>query len=359
MIDYMKEWNYLVDEHSRNLNESEDKIQTLWESYLSHPFQFGYENAGEVKSKYSLHIGSTDREAPDIMLQKGNNILCVIELKRYTLSKNDNFEKQLLNYMTHTDLHLSVGVLICNKLYMYWYDHSQNKSEFLEIPFERNNENGATFVQLFIKENYDEEKIRAFVHEHIHQAQNISAIKNEVTVELIRKLLSEYFSHSYAQDDCDEALSQIPIAIGHSSAGSSYNFAPVQAEDFVARDGKEDVVINGISLPRYRDSATSVQDFVKQTLKTLFDNNLLSTEEIKRLQEKEYCQRTFGIQFPLLQKEWKNCFDGAGKPRYWGYSPSKKIGGFYVCSQWWKHHFSMYDLNIANWLTALEVESNR
>ena len=100
-----------------------------------------------------------------------------------------------------------------------------------------------------------------------------------------------------------------------------------------------------------------MQDFVKETLRKLFTNGILSNAEINRLQDTDYSKQTFGIQYPLLQKEWKDCLDGTGKARYWGDSPTKKIGGFYVCSQWWKQSFTIYDTKIAEWLKTLEKEN--
>lgn len=280
-MNYTEIWNYLVEEFERNKYEQEDKIHTLWQSYFSNPLMFGY-NGNDVDSKRSLHIGSTNREIPNLILKKDKSDLFIIELKRYSLQKNEDFEKQLLNYMSHTDLRLSVGILICSAIYVYYYDFASSKEEKLKIEFIKNNINGAKFVELFSKQNFNEIAIKQFI-ENSNQSQN--------------NILS----------------------------------------------------IKGIKLPLYRDSKTTIQDFVKETLQVLFDNNLLNSEEIKRLQDKSYSQQNFGIQHPLLQKEWKNCVI-SGHSRYWS---SNKIGGFYVCSQWWKGKTDLYDEKLADWLKTL------
>ena len=117
------------------------------------------------------------------------------------------------------------------------------------------------------------------------------------------------------------------------------------------KNGKVTVVLKGITLPTYKSSAQTVQDFVRQTVRTLLNNNLLSDGEIHRLQDKSYCRKTCYLEFPLLAKEWKNCTDPTGHVRYW----VDKIGGFYVCSQWWKQRFPIYEQRIADWLKELEI----
>lgn len=356
-MDYMKEWNFLVDEHNRNVNEAEDKIQTLWESYLSHPFQFGYDEAGDMIAKSSLHIGSKNREVPDIILSKNNVPICVIELKRYSLLKNSDFETQLLTYLTHPELHLSVGVLVCEKLYLYWYDHSLNKTEYLEIPFEHNNENGEKFVELFCKENFDSEKMLNFIQLENKSQKNIEAIKNEISEDLICKLLEEYLSEKYPNDDVKYVLSNLKLDLfsepkNQIEIQSEIKKTSLNFNQPIVADGKTTVTINGIVLPIYRNSNQKVQDFVKQTLETLFSNNLLPVDEIKRLQNKEYCDQTFNIKFPLLESDSRK-ITISGHTRYW---TNFRVSGFYVCSQWWKQLFDTYDKRLADWLRKLEKE---
>lgn len=108
--------------------------------------------------------------------------------------------------------------------------------------------------------------------------------------------------------------------------------------------------INGISLPIYRNDNQLVQDFVKQTLLTLFKHNLLTNQMISQLQNKKYCREIFGIQFPLLEVSSTKIKDSKGHLRYW---KKFKVDKFFVCSQWWKENFSLYDSRIAHWLCDL------
>ena len=113
---------------------------------------------------------------------------------------------------------------------------------------------------------------------------------------------------------------------------------------------KKSININGISLPIYRNDNQSVQDFIKQTLTTLFKNNLLTDQMISQLQNKNYSTNNFGIQYPLLEISSAKIRDNKGHLRYW---TRFKVGKYFVCSQWWKDNFSLHDSLIARWLRSL------
>ena len=356
-MDAKEAWNYLVSEHEKNFSAHEDKIQTLWESYLANPFLFGYSDSEDIDSKRSLHIGSTDREIPDIILRSNHNDICIIELKRYSLSKNSNYEKQLLNYMTHTDLHLSIGVLVCKTLNIYHFDHAKNATECLEIPFEKDSKNGETFISLISKSNFSEDKITNFIKSENESKENVRNLKSEITDELVKGLIIKHFENKYSANDIEKVLSELNISISEKKAMREVPLLVDKAKaDLpvpIVKDGKTTIVLNGITIPIYRGDHQSVQDFVQQTLNILFGNNLLSANEINLLQDKKYCQNTFGISYPLLEKDKGQTYDNKGRLRYWA-EKTFKIGEFYVCSQWEKKNFDTYDRKIASWLASLE-----
>lgn len=192
-------------QHSEFYNQPECKIQNLWETYFSEIFGFS-KLSNEIDSQRKLHIGSTDREIPDIILKNGSKDLFIVELKQYSLSKNDDFEKQLLNYMSHTDLRLSIGILVCEKLYLYFYNHSDNKNDCLEIPFEKDNGLGIKFMELFNKNNFDVEKARDFIQSESKNKNDASDIKKEISEELVKNLLTEHFIKTYNKDVVESAL---------------------------------------------------------------------------------------------------------------------------------------------------------
>ena len=359
-MDAKEIWNYLVAEYEKNFSAQEDKIQTLWESYLANPFLFGYSDNDDIDSKRSLHIGSTDREIPDIILRSNHNDICIVELKRYSLPKNSDYEKQLLNYMTHTDLHLSIGVLVCKTLNIYHFDHAKNMSECLEIPFEKDSKNGEIFINLISKGNFSEEKIINFIKSENESKENVRNLKSEITTDLIKELIIKHFENKYSANDIEKVLSELSITISEKKMIAAVDpladFVPTPAGAKAAvplpivKDEKKTVVLNGIIIPIYRSDIQSVQDFVKQTLNILFEKNLLSENEISLLQNAEYCKSTLSLSFPLLEKDKLKVFPD-GHRRYWA---KFKVGGFYVCNDWWKEKFNIYDIKIASWLVSLE-----
>ena len=357
MMDYKLGWNYLVSEYKKNLDAKEDKIHTLWESYFAMPFVFNYCNSDDIDSKRSLHIGSKDREIPDIILRSNHKDLCIVELKRYSLSKNNDYEKQLLNYMSHTDMRLSIGVIICKTIDVYYYNQAQNKGEFLEIPFEENSELGEKFVELFSKENFSEENIIRFIREQNESKISEDKIKSETTVALVKQLLIDHFSKKYDTKLVTRVISELNILVNEIQEIIYPKDSDSSIKKTKIDDGKRTVTLNGTTLSIYRRENQTVQDFVKETLTTLFVNNILTNEEIVLLQNKEYSKETFGIQYPLLVKNDKDTIivtkNGTEHSRYWKRN-NYNVGGYYVCSEWQKSYFNTYEESIARWLIKLE-----
>jgi hypothetical protein len=92
----------------------------------------------------------------------------------------------------------------------------------------------------------------------------------------------------------------------------------------------------------------SFQDFVKRTLEFMFNNSWLQPKELERLQTREYSKKTFGIEFPLLERNSLNIMDAKGHPRYW---TGHQFGGMYfACSQWWKQKMSIYEPRFESWI---------
>jgi len=108
--------------------------------------------------------------------------------------------------------------------------------------------------------------------------------------------------------------------------------------------------INNIDNNLKRKNNESVQAFVKRILNTFFANGSLSSNEISRLKTKEYSQKTFGIDFPLLVENADETII-SGHSRYW---TSMKFGGkYYACSQWWKDKFPIYEPLIEQWINYI------
>ena len=104
----------------------------------------------------------------------------------------------------------------------------------------------------------------------------------------------------------------------------------------------------GAGEPRRRSSGEGseggpsgrVQPIVRQLMKTLLEDHpsLLTETDIANLMNRDYTQRTLGLQlggFPLLRRResGRRGSDNDGNNRYY---TKLYAGRFYVCSQWWK-----------------------
>jgi hypothetical protein len=108
------------------------------------------------------------------------------------------------------------------------------------------------------------------------------------------------------------------------------------------------VTIKGIDIPLYKMKNEKIQDFVKKILRLMFNNELLPDAEIYRMLDKNYCYKTFGIVFPIIQNDEDELCDNAGHSRYW--LKEKFVDEYYACSQWQLGKEPIYQSKLANWI---------
>ena len=111
--------------------------------------------------------------------------------------------------------------------------------------------------------------------------------------------------------------------------------------------------INGISIPTHPETNEIFQNYIKRIMHLLFDNSLLTEDEILNLQNAEYCNNTFTLQFPMLVNIDGN-FD---RRRYW-VTVTFNNRQFYVCNHWCRTHFPKYRECIINWLDNLQAHNH-
>ena len=105
------------------------------------------------------------------------------------------------------------------------------------------------------------------------------------------------------------------------------------------------------SLPVSKAPGQSFQEFVRETLTNMFRFDMLSPEEIENLQNRDYCKKTFQIEYPLLEADEDKIMDKQGHARYW---TSVKFGGkYYACNDWWKQKFPEYEPLFAQWIEKI------
>lgn len=221
-------WNELVDDYRENRNSDEATVQKSWEELLGDPGIFGYSKRNrEVRSQLPARIGSKDRVIPDIVVEKSGEKRFVVELKRYSSPFDKNFESQLFSYLTNVDIHCPIGVLVCEKIFVYLYDFNSNSYKSIGIPFERDSSNGIAFVELFSNGGFDFEKIKAFVEREVQRSEELETIRSELKKpEVVERAVREYFERkNFSKDVVAQVLGEFRFDCRE------------KANDFVASSG--------------------------------------------------------------------------------------------------------------------------
>lgn len=201
-----EKWNLIVDGYQRLSSSLEAKIQTEWEMYCAE--LFGYKKLlHEIDSQRHLSVGSGGSIIPDIILRTDNKDIFDIELKQYGLPFAQTFENQLISYLNQT--HLSVGMIVCNKIYLYYYEYSSVTIEKIEISFVKDSEDGIALMDLMSKETFSPDRIKAYIDQkHMHE-KSINEIKQQLASDWIKELVKLKLSEKYSKDDIDKALKTV------------------------------------------------------------------------------------------------------------------------------------------------------
>ncbi|RYH71908.1 hypothetical protein EVU94_14640 [Flavobacteriaceae bacterium 144Ye] len=163
------------------------------------------EYSGDIEIRPSFQVGAANRITPDFVIKDSNNRkLFVIEIKQPNIPLNSRFQQQLFSYMRQ--LKLEYGILIGQGIQIF-YDGDLAKQEdpiLLEtIKFTKDNEKGLKFVEIFAKENFNQESLRNFTLNGLKKLN-----RREEHKELTKKLLDENYqakiSELIKQDFLDE-----------------------------------------------------------------------------------------------------------------------------------------------------------
>jgi hypothetical protein len=90
-----------------------------------------------------------------------------------------------------------------------------------------------------------------------------------------------------------------------------------------------------------------IGQFVQYNMKKLFEQNLVSQDEINNLQNKEYSKSVFDQNYEVLRSFDKEITSADGRNRY--YTNEKFFGGYYLTSQWVERHWEP----IKDWLKKM------
>lgn len=180
------------------------------------------EYSGDIEIRPSFQIGAANRITPDFVIKSSDNRkLFVIEIKQPNIPLNSKFQQQLFSYMRQ--LKLEYGILIGQGIQIF-YDGDLAKQEdpiLLEtIKFTRNNDKGIKFIELFTKENFNQELLKSFTKnalkkinrrkEHKHLTKIILSDNYQ---ERISELIKQDFLNEYDGELIEAVLEEIKIEV--------------------------------------------------------------------------------------------------------------------------------------------------
>lgn len=242
-----EKWNFIVERHRTNFSKPENVVQKEWEDIFSELFDYK-KLLGEIVAQKQIHIGSYDRTIPDILLGKDGVEIVDVELKQYNLSLNENFENQLKSYLTLT--HTSIGVIVCDKLYLFWFDYESSTSIKIEIPFEKDNERGIKFVELFNKNAIDKDTVKKFIFSEKEKECEIAKIRNLLTSEFVRECVVEKLSKDFNRDVVNDVMNDFCFDVMQNKRTTiiEFNSESKPSNNFNHKQTKEFVIKNTMSL---------------------------------------------------------------------------------------------------------------
>lgn len=318
-------WNEIVEWCTDNLEASENTIQSGWEMLFADSDIFGYSFIKkEIDNQRSIRLGSKDRVIPDIIIKGDDKDLFVVELKQLSLFFDNKMKDQLFSYLKQ--LELNIGVLVCHDIYVYIF-YGNGNSAFVKIPLEKDNKDGAKFVELFSKGNFDKEKVKEFIEGKTKKDKNIKEMQELITTEYVIDLIKNDLSKGYNQDEIEEALDNFNITINKKVKMlpnvSNYTYTKWQrTKNFSA------------SVSARKDNKNKLKAL--RLIYGLREEGKISDEMLRLFQDKPSSQQYLGISFKFLTDDHNEIRDRCGHYRYYPDDPIVINGNrYWICSQWW------------------------
>lgn len=203
-----EKWNYIVTRQRACFSQSENVVQREWEEFFSEFFEYK-KLYGELIPQPRVQVGTREVK-PDIVLKKDGCKVVDIELKQYSMQLNSAFETQMKSYLMLEGI--SIGVLVCNKIYLYWFTYPSTLTK-IEIPFVENNERGISFVELLNKNNFDVDKINKFIFSEKEKENSVYDINKKLNEDFIKECVIEKLTSLYSKDVVANALADITFCV--------------------------------------------------------------------------------------------------------------------------------------------------
>ena len=267
----------------------EKVIQALdvlgWEKYL-----------GDIEVRPSIKIGSNNRIEPDFVIKTNGKKIFTIEIKRPSVTLNFEFQKQLFSYMRQ--LKLEYGLIIGESIQIF-YDGALIEHDdpvLLDtIKFDRNNKKGENFIKLFSKENLKTTMLQDFTLEALKQLtrkKDFNKLTNFVLSEAFNtkliELVKQHFISEYDNDLINSVLNELSIKIKTKYKQSNEIIFGINKQE-TKRTAKRKV--DGMKIGK----------FVQHSFRVAFSQNLISEEEIEKLQNANYSKENFNSNLTILR----------------------------------------------------------
>lgn len=339
-MDFKKLWEKICFCINERKNSSEEEYQIVIENICD---LLGWQKfEGDIDTQRSISFGASNHCIPDIILKKENKDTLCIEVKKYLNSTNERHEKQLLSYMRI--LKLSFGILWGNTLQVFYDNIADNSPavKICEIMFNKEDNLGVELITNIYKDNFTLDNFQKFCFKQLELKT-----KEIETKEKIKFLCSDkgldYIKQLLLIEYPEDVIKNLNIVVTNKLNNHIINNLSLIDND------KSKSYIGEISVDFKRKENETTQKYIKRVLYNLFRENKISKHEIENLHNKEYCKKTFGINYPLLFNSRQESFLGNGY-RSW----SDTIYNYYVCSQWNdKIYRDMYEDYIVKWVNRI------
>lgn len=346
----MDKWNELcfILNESVNSNISEQ----LYELKVIQAFEkLGWSQyKKEISVRESIQLGATGRIAPDLIMKSlsKNKNLFVVEIKKPSADINySGFKDQLYSYMRM--LKLNFGILIGSKIQIYsdYSDiHLNDLSLIEEYEIGYNNEKGIEFIKLFEKENFEIKKIEDFINEKIKLKESVQlkkTIKKEILSteyqNTIKELIKSDILRKYDISSADKIVNELSIKVVDIKIENiTENHSRIK---YYQENQKNSKPFQTTSANKKTKDGMKIGQYVQAKFRYLFNNNLLTENEIDNLLKEDYSKRTFNQNFKILRYVSEGTKDNIGNKRYY----TREIFGnkYYLTSQWFESHFEYFD----------------
>lgn len=218
-VNSTEKWNKLCDYFELFYNKAEESIQSLWESIFAELFSYSRLD-DEIETHRKIQLGSTERLIPDIIIKEKDKDLFIVELKREDLSIDESRKGQLFSYLKQT--HNDIGILVADKIFLVNYDYNLSDDEQTGclIEFTKDNPLGIKFIETFEKGSFSKDRARDFITECINKDKTVRSIEDQLTPELIRTILKDFFLKDCYESDINFVLNKYDFKI--EEKGKSY-----------------------------------------------------------------------------------------------------------------------------------------